>query len=303
MRTVRVLQKFDEANGLRYKNYFSMVVPHNRTVEELLREQERYIVNGYCTTADPDDAIWTHKPVPVDFDLQAAKSMFESAALKCLSDHDYCPSFESDPAYPDGRYKEPAIRAAWMVFIERESGEMEDQLKLEQRLGAKEAAQYTPNVGQVLDAVRLKQIDETNKPVELPKMPPHRTPLEIDGWDECIEAIKELGPLYTSPFGLAQKYDDVLLPFIGLMRHELHANSHKGDRRAWLCMGHNQSILEGYHHMAKLANAVRDGNLAGIREHTADVANIAMMIADIHGAWNCESEQAEHEAQALGLRS
>lgn len=163
--------------------------------------------------------------------------------------------------------------------------------------------QYRPNVGQVLDAVRLKQIDETNKPVELPKMPPHRTPLEIDGWDECIEAIKELGPLYTSPFGLAQKYDDVLLPFIGLMRHELHANSHKGDRRAWLCMGHNQSILEAYHHVAKLANAVRDGNLAGIREHTADVANIAMMIADIHGAWNCESEQAEHEAQALGLRS
>ena len=30
--------------------------------------------------------------------------------------------------------------------------------------------------------------------------------------------------------GASEKYDDVLLPFLTLMRRELHANSRKGDR-------------------------------------------------------------------------
>jgi hypothetical protein len=85
----------------------------------------------------------------------------------------------------------------------------------------------------------------------------------------------------------AQKYDDVLMPFLTLMRRELHTNSGKGDRPGWLAMNANQALLEVYYHLAKLQKAVRDNDGPGILEYGADVANMAMMVVDICGglAW------------------
>lgn len=80
-----------------------------------------------------------------------------------------------------------------------------------------------------------------------------------------------------------QKYDDVLLPFLAMMRAELHANSGKGDRPSWLQMDVKTALLEIFYHMGKLQKAAKKGDINGVREYTADVANTAMMLADIHG--------------------
>jgi len=83
--------------------------------------------------------------------------------------------------------------------------------------------------------------------------------------------------------GVAEKYDNVLLPFVALMRAELHANSGKGDRPGWLRMSTDTCLLEIYYHLAKLQKAVRKEAGNAICEHAADVANMAMMLVDICG--------------------
>lgn len=77
------------------------------------------------------------------------------------------------------------------------------------------------------------------------------------------------------------KYDDVLLPFLALMRNELHANAGKGDRPGWLSMTPGECLLEIYYHLGKLQKGVKDGNSMWIKEYSADVANMSMILADI----------------------
>lgn len=79
------------------------------------------------------------------------------------------------------------------------------------------------------------------------------------------------------------KYDNVLVPFAALMAQELHANSHKGDREAWVNLTRDGGMFEVYDHASKLAAALRVDNHALIREHAADVANAAMMLLDAWG--------------------
>lgn len=78
-------------------------------------------------------------------------------------------------------------------------------------------------------------------------------------------------------------YAEVLAPFLNMMNAELHANSGKGDRPGWLAMDRKTALLEIFYHLAKLQKATKDDDLAGIREYAADVANMAMMLADICG--------------------
>ena len=80
-----------------------------------------------------------------------------------------------------------------------------------------------------------------------------------------------------------QKYDDTLVPFLALMRKELHANSHKGDREGWLRMTPKQALEEIRHHEWKLAKAIEGDSTEDIPEYAADVANCAMMVADVCG--------------------
>lgn len=79
------------------------------------------------------------------------------------------------------------------------------------------------------------------------------------------------------------KYSDTLVPFIGLMLKELHANAGKGDRPGWLSMSTDTCLLEIIYHFGKLQKAVKKQNLEGIKEYSADVANMCMMLADICG--------------------
>lgn len=95
-------------------------------------------------------------------------------------------------------------------------------------------------------------------------------------------------PLYAAPVAQAQhgvpgKYDDVLLPFLKLMEHELHANAGKGDRPGWLQMDRKTALLEIYYHLGKLQKATKDNDAAGIVEYAADVANMSMMLVDVCG--------------------
>ncbi|WP_296276644.1 hypothetical protein [Pseudomonas sp. UBA7530] len=79
------------------------------------------------------------------------------------------------------------------------------------------------------------------------------------------------------------KYSNVLRPFFAMMEAELHANTSKGDRPGWLAMSPEQCLLEIYYHTAKLQKAVKNNDMKGVREHTADVANMSMMLADTCG--------------------
>lgn len=93
-------------------------------------------------------------------------------------------------------------------------------------------------------------------------------------------------PLYDeqpAPVTVADKYDDTLLPFVALMRKELHANAGKGDRPGWLSMSSDTALLEIIYHFGKLQASVKRGDEDGIREYSADVANMCMMLVDICG--------------------
>lgn len=92
-----------------------------------------------------------------------------------------------------------------------------------------------------------------------------------------LEALRDL------PAHEPEKYDDTLLPFLALMRRELHNNASKGDRPGWLKMSADTALLEIYWHTAKLSAAVKNNDGPAIIEHSADVANMAMMLLDVCG--------------------
>jgi len=99
-------------------------------------------------------------------------------------------------------------------------------------------------------------------------------------WKECDAALGA-HVVERQPVAVVEKYDDVLLPFLSLMRAELHANAHKGDRPGWLQMDRKTAVLEVFYHLGKLHQAVHRDEAAAIKEYAADVANMCMMLLDI----------------------
>lgn len=113
-----------------------------------------------------------------------------------------------------------------------------------------------------------------------------------------IRRIEAAAPIaQTAP----QKYDDVLLPFLSMMRAELHANAGKGDRPGWLAMDVKTALLEIFYHIGKLQKAAKKGDRDGIREYSADVANMSMMLADICGVLPEHQVQAAPQPEQSGL--
>ena len=134
-----------------------------------------------------------------------------------------------------------------------------------------------------------------------------RLRMENGGESEIADNMEEAAGLIESLFGrlpqpatavIDAKYDDVLLPFARLMANELHANAGKGDRPGWLQMSAAVAMLEIYHHAAKLQKAVKDGGGDAIREHAADVANMAMMLLDVCGGLDM-TEQRQPQVEAV----
>lgn len=91
---------------------------------------------------------------------------------------------------------------------------------------------------------------------------------------------------------LRGKYGAFLNPFIAFMDAELHANAGKGDRAGWLGMSRETALLEIYYHLEKLKKAVKNDDLGSIVEHSADVANMSMMLLDICGGLPVAGEEA-----------
>ncbi|WGW34913.1 hypothetical protein [Pseudomonas aeruginosa] len=99
----------------------------------------------------------------------------------------------------------------------------------------------------------------------------------------CDTAVELAAQTTQAQHSVPGKYDDVLLPFLKSMEHELHANAGKGDRPGWLQMDRRTALLEIYYHLAKLQKATKDNDAAGIVEYAADVANMSMMLVDVCG--------------------
>jgi hypothetical protein len=70
--------------------------------------------------------------------------------------------------------------------------------------------------------------------------------------------------------------------FVKRMEEELHANGHKGDWRDWkpTPLG---GLSELNHHITKLINALENSDRERVTEHSADIANASMKIAEMHG--------------------
>lgn len=72
---------------------------------------------------DPGDCIWTHTPVPEGFQLAAVNARFEERAASVLGDYDGSVDFSrwqphEKEGFRDYRYKQPGIRAAWMMYLD-----------------------------------------------------------------------------------------------------------------------------------------------------------------------------------------
>lgn len=80
--------------------------------------------------------------------------------------------------------------------------------------------------------------------------------------------------------GLADRYPEVST-FVASMYRELEANAGKGDQAAWRQMGIREAWQEISWHLGKLTVAIKSEDEKLMRELLADVANGAMMFADI----------------------
>lgn len=100
---------------------------------------------------------------------------------------------------------------------------------------------------------------------------------------------------------VAQKYDDTLLPFVALMRKELHSNDSKGDRPGWLSMSADTCLLEIIYHFGKLQASVKRGDGDGMSEYGADVANMCMMLLDICGVLSLVDIKTQPVSSASAL--
>ena len=104
----------------------------------------------------------------------------------------------------------------------------------------------------------------------------------------AITSVSQPAPVSV----VLEKYDDVLIPFVAMMRAELHANANKGDRPGWLQMDSKTAILEVFYHMGKLHQAVHRGDAEAIKEYAADVANMCMMLVDVCGLLPTDEQPA-----------
>ncbi len=92
-------------------------------------------------------------------------------------------------------------------------------------------------------------------------------------------------------------YTEITTLFQTEMIEQLKANKRKGDRPGWLACEPMQLVLEIYYHTGKLQEAVKDNDLSLIREYSADVANMAMMVLDKSGGLLPHERSLENEKQ------
>lgn len=94
--------------------------------------------------------------------------------------------------------------------------------------------------------------------------------------------------LYTIEEPDVEMYEAITMKFREFMIKELKSNWTKGDRignihsdgEGWLNCDNKFWLNELYYHVGKLQAATAENNLELIKEYTADVANLALMMLD-----------------------
>lgn len=82
-----------------------------------------------------------------------------------------------------------------------------------------------------------------------------------------------------------------VLEFAQAMEGKLALNRHKGDREAWLKDDPSALVTRLYDEVNELSDAVKDKGPGEVLGEAADVANFAMMIADV-----CRERAAKSES-------
>lgn len=98
----------------------------------------------------------------------------------------------------------------------------------------------------------------------------------------------------TCPCAACVDMAPVVVAFANAMMRKLHANHHKGDRDGW-CADSPWHFIDRVDEEAKelraeVASGCLNWKLDAILNEAADVANIAMMVADAAGAIECRTE-------------
>lgn len=98
-----------------------------------------------------------------------------------------------------------------------------------------------------------------------------------------VDAITNKMFLKFEKSKLKGKVDRKLQIFRDQMKVELDENFYKGDREVWSKWSLDEAMSEVTHHVEKLQNALDMRDNDSILEHTADVANCVMILADVAG--------------------
>lgn len=107
-------------------------------------------------------------------------------------------------------------------------------------------------------------------------------------WEDLQRAVRRVLGEQTADAaavldGDAAQLGAIVAEFSGWMLAEFAANAVKGPPRSWRTESRAWAFNEIERHVAKLYRAVVADTPADIREHAADVANCALMLADVCG--------------------
>lgn len=91
---------------------------------------------------------------------------------------------------------------------------------------------------------------------------------------------------------------ELVREFSTWMHTELDANWRKGPPRSWRRESVAWGLSEVRAHVEKLQRAVERGGPSDVREHAADVANCALMLADICGVFREQPPAPHREGDA-----
>jgi hypothetical protein len=94
---------------------------------------------------------------------------------------------------------------------------------------------------------------------------------------------KDVSPVTTAavPNAVNTVFTSAVQLFSEQMLTQLRENYiRKGGREGWINDNPRDLVKELYYHTGKLQDAVASGFADGVREYSADVANLAMMVLD-----------------------
>ena len=88
--------------------------------------------------------------------------------------------------------------------------------------------------------------------------------------------------------------------FSQLMLKEMDANEHKDVRGPWIKVHPKELLADVLYHCGKLAVSIRECDDEGVREYSADVANLAMMVLKAFEGQELSQPQGRYDLSPCG---